>query len=194
MEEALIIFVRNLEIGQVKTRIAATLGEEATVKVYQVLLERTKTITEKLPLKKYVFYSDVIAENDLWSAEGFEKRLQIEGNLGEKMKAAFSEVMRDGAKKVIIIGSDCYDLTTKIVENAFSSLNFNDAVIGPAEDGGYYLLGLKELVDAVFDLDEWSTPTLCNSTFYVLKEAFKEVVMLPTLSDVDEEKDINFSY
>jgi hypothetical protein len=194
MEESLIIFVKNLEIGHAKTRIAATIGEEATLRVYKVLLEKTKSIIESLPCKKYVFYADSIGENDLWSDGNFEKRLQVEGNLGKKMKAAFTEVLAEGAKKVIIIGSDCYDLTTKIVESAFASLNFNDAVIGPAQDGGYYLLGLKEMIDTVFDVDEWSSPTLCNSTFYILKDSFKEVVMLPTLSDVDEEKDISFTY
>lgn len=194
MDEALIIFVRNLEVGKVKTRIAATMGDEATARIYQILLERTKAVTEPLMCNKYVYYADSVAENDLWDADGFEKRLQIDGDLGEKMKAAFKEIKDAGAKKIIIIGSDCYDLTTRNIENAFSSLNFNDAVIGPAEDGGYYLLGLKELTDSIFDLDEWSTVTLCNSTFYLLKEAFKEVVMLPTLSDVDEEKDISFAY
>jgi rSAM/selenodomain-associated transferase 1 len=170
------------------------MGDEATAKIYQVLLERTMAITEPLQCKKYVYYSDSIAETDLWDTDKFDKRLQIDGDLGQKMKAAFKEVKDAGAKKIIIIGSDCYDLTTKIIENSFSSLTFNDAVIGPAEDGGYYLLGLKELIDSIFDLDEWSTSTLSNSTFYLLKEAFKEVVMLPTLNDVDEEKDVSFSY
>ena len=194
MEEALIIFVKNLESGNAKTRIAATIGEAATLRVYKVLLEKTKSIIETLPCKKYVFYADHIAENDLWSNGNFEKRLQIEGNLGEKMKAAFKDVLAEGAEKIVIIGSDCYDLTTKIVESAFASLNFNDAVIGPAEDGGYYLLGMKEMIDPVFDINEWGSSTLCNSTFYILKDSFKEVAMLPTLNDVDEEKDINFAY
>ncbi len=194
MKESLIIFVRNPELGKVKTRIAQTLGDAAALNIYETLLERTKVIVQGLDCKKYVFYSDVIGENDLWSDGNFIKRLQVSGDLGERMKAAFQEVINDGAEKIIIIGSDCFDLNSKIIENAFASLTFNDAVIGPAEDGGYYLLGLKELISSVFDLKEWSTSTLFKSTFYTLKEQFKEVVMLPTLNDVDEAKDVNFSY
>ncbi len=194
MRESLIIFVRNPQLGKVKTRIADTLGDAAALNIYEVLLEKTKSIVQDLPCKKYVYYSDHIGEQDIWSDDIFTKRLQVEGDLGEKMKMAFQEVINDGAEKIVIIGSDCFDLNTKIIENAFACLNFNDAVLGPAEDGGYYLLGLKELISSVFELKEWSTSTLCNSTFYALKEQFKEVVMLPTLNDVDEAKDVNFSY
>lgn len=194
MKESLIIFVRNPELGKVKTRIANTLGDAAALNIYQILLEKTKSVVQNLNCKKYIFYSDYIGDQDLWSDASFIKRLQVAGDLGAKMKMAFEEVIADGADKIVIIGSDCFDLSTKIIENAFASLNFNDAVIGPAEDGGYYLLGLKELIPSVFELKEWSTPTLFNSTFYTLKEQFKEVVMLPTLNDVDEAKDVTFNY
>ncbi len=192
--ESLIIFVKNPVPGKVKTRIAATLGDEQAANIYKILLEKTKAVVTGLHCKKYVYYADWVEENDLWSGGDFEKRLQTDGDLGERMRAAFKEVFDENDGTAIIIGSDCYDLSQKILENAFSSLIYNDAVLGPATDGGYYLLGLKELIEPIFELKEWSSPTLCNSTFYALKDQFKEVVMLTELSDVDEEKDVQFSY
>lgn len=153
----LIIFVKNPELGKVKTRLAATVGEEAALAIYKRLLERTKTITQPLAVDKTVFYDQALGENDLWSEGGFFKALQTKGDLGEKMLAAFQSAIDKGYEQICVIGSDCYDLTTDILNQAFSSLEKHDAVIGEAVDGGYYLIGMNCLITDVFQNKKWST-------------------------------------
>src|SRR5688572_12789892 len=105
-ENALLIFVRNPELGKVKTRLASTIGAEKALKIYEELLRHTRRISEKLPVRKMLFYADEINLNDYWQAEDFQKFLQPAGELGIKMQAAFETAFSAGAKKVIIIGSD----------------------------------------------------------------------------------------
>src|SRR5688572_652040 len=103
-ENALLIFVRNPELGKVKTRLAATIGNEKALKIYEELLRHTRQISEKLPVQKLLFYADEINLNDNWQPENFQKFLQPAGDLGSKMQAAFETAFSAGAKKVIIIG------------------------------------------------------------------------------------------
>jgi rSAM/selenodomain-associated transferase 1 len=110
--------------------------------------------------------------------------------LGEKMQEAFEKMFTAGYKRVCIIGSDCYELTTTIIDNAFTALEKNDAVIGPAADGGYYLLGLGKMIPAVFGNKEWSTDTVYQSTIADFKNAGCSYEILPILNDVDNIEDV----
>lgn len=186
----LIIFVKNPELGKAKTRLAATVGEEAALAIYKRLLERTKSITQPLAVDKTVFYDQALGENDLWSEGGFSKDLQSNGDLGEKMLAAVQSAFQQGYERICVIGSDCYDLSTEILNQAFSSLENNDAVIGEAVDGGYYLIGMNRLITDVFQNKKWSTQEVFPSTIQDFKNKGFSYFELPVLNDVDTEEDL----
>ena len=186
----LIIFVKNPELGGVKTRLAKTIGNEAALEVYIKLLEKTVSITQDLELDKVVYYHERIGLDDLWDANNYEKALQKGGDLGEKMNHAFQAAFSKDYQNVCIIGSDCFELTPALVNQAFTELQSKQAVIGAAKDGGYYLLGMSQKVPDIFEAKAWSTNKVFNSTkndFIKLKLSFTE---LPILNDVDVEADL----
>jgi rSAM/selenodomain-associated transferase 1 len=189
-QNALLIFIRNPEKGKVNTRLAATIGDEKALVIYEELLRHTQNITRKLPVKKLLFYAEKITEQDNWPAENYYKIVQKNGDLGIKMQAAFESTFTNGAKKVIVIGSDCYELTEDILNQAFSELENHDAVIGPAADGGYYLLGFSRQNDSVFQNKTWSSDSVFAATIQDLENQNFKYKVLPVLNDVDEEKDL----
>ena len=189
-KELLIIFIKNPELGKVKTRLAATLGPEKALIIYNQLLSHTRKITEKLPLPQALYYSDFIPAKDSWDSQVFRKQVQSGSNLGDRMLRAFQEGFNEGYNRICIIGSDCFELTSEIVLNAFKKLEEHDVVIGPAEDGGYYLLGMQELQPYLFANKSWSTEAVLQQTLDEIKLKGLSVALLPTLTDVDEEKDL----
>ena len=192
MKSALIIFVRNPLLGKVKTRIAATIGDENALVIYKHLLQHTKNITESLPVTKFVFYADEVTTNDLWN--GYEKWLQSGTDLGERMSNAFESLFKNGFTKIVIIGSDCLELDEKMILDAFLKLNEYEIVIGPATDGGYYLLGMKSPFKNLFENITWSSNSVFNETIKQIEKRNLTLFLLPILNDVDEEKDITFDY
>jgi rSAM/selenodomain-associated transferase 1 len=155
------------------------------------LLQHTHSVTEKLPVTKFVFYADEINEDDLWN--GFEKRIQEGRNLGERMLKAFAGLIEIGFTKVCIIGSDCLELNTTILQVAFESLNKTDMVIGPVMDGGYYLLGTNKLIPEFFENKKWSTDSVFNDTLTDAAALKLAVHKLPMLNDIDNETDLRNS-
>jgi rSAM/selenodomain-associated transferase 1 len=107
------------------------------------------------------------------------------------MKVAFAEVFKKPHYPVIIIGTDCIELTSEIISNAFRQLNHYDVVIGPAKDGGYYLLGLKNPTPKIFDNIIWSTNTVLSETIKRVQKLDLTHCFMPVLSDVDVETDLN---
>lgn len=186
----LIIFVKNPILGKVKTRLAASIGDERALEAYIKLLNHTKAITSSLTIDKRVYYTWDIDENDLWSDGGYEKHLQSGEELGDRMMNAFQEAFDDGYSSVAIIGSDCYDLDTATIEEAFTALENNDVVIGPATDGGYYLLGMTQLYPQLFQNKKWSTESVFIDTIEDVIDLNILHKNLPTLSDVDNIKDL----
>jgi len=186
--EALIIFIRNPELGKVKTRLAITIGNEKALEVYQDLLFHTMTITQTVDCDKFVFYGNGIEPNDIWSTNLFEKKIQFGADLGAKMQNAFQELFNLGYKNCTIVGSDLFDLQAKHIIEAFHKLESSDAVIGPAEDGGYYLLGLKKIIPALFTNKSWGTETVLEDTLKDL--SFCSVAFLEILNDIDTFEDL----
>ena len=184
----LLVFTRNPALGKVKTRLAKTVGDKTALEVYTFLLERTRDIAAKVTADKAVYYSVKIRENDIWDATIFQKHLQVGEDLGIRMLHAFKNGFETGYEKVLIIGSDLYDLTAETIENAFIALENNEVVIGPAEDGGYYLLGMNSLEEKVFKNKDWGTETVRKDTLEDLKD--KKVFLLGELNDVDVFEDI----
>ena len=189
-KQALLIFVKNPEIGKVKTRLAATIGNEAALVIYQELLLHTVSVTERMPVNKFVFYSDHVEQEDVWNNKHYRKEVQEGVDLGERMKNAFASAFQKEYNKVVIIGTDCPDLNAEIIMNAFDHLQSDEIVIGPAEDGGYYLLGMKQVYSDLFENLQWSTNTVLSDTLKVCDELDLKYQLLPVLSDIDEERDL----
>ena len=187
--KALIIFVRKPELGKVKTRLAATLGNEKALTVYVELIEHTRAISGPANADKFIFYADTIGENDIWGEPGFTKKLQVNDDLGGKMKDAFTVLFKQGYEHVVIIGSDCFELSTIIIDEAFKLLEQKEVVIGPAKDGGYYLLGMKTLLPFIFENKHWSTEHVFQQTISDLQKENISFAELVTLTDVDTEED-----
>ena len=190
MKKAIIIFVRNPELGKVKTRLAKELGEEKTLEVYNGLLQHTHDVATKVDCNKFVYYADSINENDLWENDLFQKRLQAGEILGDRMMLAFMELFQLEYSKLLIIGSDCPELTNFIIDDAFEMLDINDVVVGPSLDGGYYLLGLKKLIPELFANKQWSTHTVLADTIKDMVRLQKTCFFLPELSDIDTLDDL----
>ena len=191
----LIIFYRNPELGKVKTRLAKTLGDEKALAIYLKLSSHTRAITENLAIDKVIYYSNFVDTEDVWPNTTFQKKLQNGNDLGEKMNNAFVEGFQSGYERVCIIGTDCFELSRDIIKQAFDQLHTNDAVIGPAKDGGYYLLGMKKPIPVLFKNKAWSSDTVATDTIQNFKDLSLSYAQLAVLTDVDEEKDLpsNFS-
>jgi len=184
----LLIFTRNPELGKCKTRLAANVGDQIALDIYKFLLNHTVSITKNLSATKTVYYSENVWENDIWDSTIFLKKLQNGSDLGYRMQQAFQEGFEDGFEKIIIIGSDLFDLSENDIENAFSALNDAEFVLGPAEDGGYYLLGMKYLEPNIFKNKAWGTNTVLQDTLTDLKN--KKTTFLERRNDIDIYDDI----
>ena len=184
----LLIFTRNPELGKAKTRLAKTVGDETALEIYKFLLDRTQEISSKVNADKAVYYSVKIRNNDIWEESIYQKYQQFGEDLGIRMKNAFKKGFESGYQKVMIIGSDLFDLSSEIIDNAFQKLNSNNFVIGPAEDGGYYLLGMTALQENIFKNKDWGTSSVRKETLKDLKD--KKVFLLEELNDVDVFEDI----
>ena len=187
----LMLFVRNPELGKVKTRLAASVGPEEALEIYMHLLQHTKQVTEKLSVDKLVYYSNEVNQQDLWPNDKYKKQVQPAGDLGDKMGAAFEAAFKEGYTSVVIIGSDCHQLTQEIIERAFKALETHEVVIGPALDGGYYLLGMNKLYPEFFRNKRWSTEHVFPDTILDIEKLHLSHVVLPELSDVDYIEDLD---
>jgi len=183
---AIITFVRTPELGKVKTRIAAAVGPHEALRIYKQLLLHTRHVLTEVKGDTYIYHTGSLAgeSSDLWKADVFHKRPQVEGDLGDKLQAAFAECLRE-YDKVIVIGSDCASLTSSHIDRAISALDDTDAVLGPTLDGGYYLLGLRRSIPSVFENIHWSTATVLDETLAQLAATNATHTLLEKLSDID---------
>ena len=188
-KNALIIFQKNIVKGKVKTRLAATVGEDNAMNVFKFLVIHTYKISCASDAQVFLFYSDFI-ESFSQMPCNFVGMVQEGTDLGERMYNAFIEVFNAGYSNVIIIGTDCYSLNTQILNEGFDKLKTNDFVIGPALDGGYYLLGMNTLTETVFQNKQWSTSTVCADTISDIKNLQQSFYTTETLSDIDNETDL----
>jgi len=194
----IIIFIKNPQLGKVKTRLAATMGDEKALEIYHKLLSVTKETVAQVDAKYHLFYSDFIDREDDWDNDIFVKYVQQGEDLGARMSHAFHTVFSSTdhteINKVTIIGSDCAELTPAILNMAFTILKDADVVVGPTFDGGYYLLGMKDHHTELFKNISWSTESVYEETNDVAKRLNLNIADLPTLNDIDNEKDwINYT-
>ncbi|MEQ8878613.1 MAG: TIGR04282 family arsenosugar biosynthesis glycosyltransferase [Cyclobacteriaceae bacterium] len=195
----LIIFVKNLVPGHVKTRLAEEIGIDGALDVYQYLVEHTAEITEVLEVDKAVFYSEYVEIEDIWDDSQYKLLIQKGKSLGERMSNAFQKAFEMGYEKVVLIGSDSIEISEKHLTEAFKQLDENSYVIGPAKDGGYYLLGMKEPTPAFFDGKKYGHDKVLKELLEEVAKTQKEFFLLDELSDIDtfqdlKDSDIDFQF
>jgi rSAM/selenodomain-associated transferase 1 len=193
-DRCLLFFIKNPEKGKVKTRLASAIGDEMAAKLYKrFLLEMLFTLNRGTFLF-YLCYYPVDSLNDLkdWLGDHYLYMPQIGENLGERMKNGFLEAFSMNFKRVVLVGSDIPDLPLDFIEEAFTSLQEQDGVIGPSFDGGYYLIGFKNksFSPRVFDGIRWGTKSVFEETLKVLKREELTVHTLKPLRDIDTAGDL----
>lgn len=187
---ALILFVKNARRGHVKTRLASFLGEEMALKIYLALCERIKEVCKEFPGTCYVYYSEYIPEKeDIWSDGFFVKKTQCTSpDLGERMKAAFNDLCPQ-FESVMLIGTDIPNLSMDILKDATLALVENELVIGPSLDGGYYLIGMKNTNEFLFDNMVWSVDTVLEESIRRADSRKISYQLLKPLPDIDTYED-----
>ena len=186
-KKLLIVFVKNIKLGKVKTRLAKTIGNEAALEVYKELVTITEKVTSNLAFDKVIYFSDEVIASK-W--KNSEKKLQFGLDLGERMKNAFADGFHLEYDSIVLIGSDLPEISATIISNGFAKLKKNDVVFGPAQDGGYYLIGMNKLYPCVFEDKPWSRPNLLEVTTSELKQKNTSFLFLETLNDIDTYDDL----
>ena len=193
-DRCLLFFIKNPERGKVKTRLASAVGGEMAVRLYKrFLLEMLSTLNKGTFLFYLCFYpADALEDLRKWLGEEYLYMTQQGEDLGERMKNGFMEALAMKFKRVVLIGSDIPDLPLEFIEEAFTSLQEKDVVIGPSLDGGYYLIGFKDKTFSAraFEGIHWSTESVFEKTLKVLKQEGLTVHTLQPLRDIDTVEDL----
>lgn len=188
-KNALIIFQKNEILGNVKTRIAAKVGDQKALEIYQDLVGHTLQVCRKISSSKFIYYSDFIPKDSISSDSEYQVETQSGFDLGSKMQNAFQNLFDKGFEKVILIGTDCGELESRHLEEAYELLESHEAVLGPAKDGGYYLVGMRRQIPGFFEGIPWSTSKVLLLTLEKLENQTVTYGLLDLLSDVDEWED-----
>ena len=188
LKNLLVVFARTPTLGKVKTRNAKEMGVEKALSIYSKLLEYTLKISKASDLPYKVYLSEFpITQPD------FQFEIQQGSNLGDKMKTAFLSEL-DKYEKVVLIGSDCLDISANDITNAFQDLDRVDLVIGPAVDGGYYLIGMKKPYNNIFSEIPWGTSEVLAKTLEKCSNSNISVHLLRELNDIDYPEDLPASW
>ena len=186
----LMVFMKNPIAGKVKTRLAIDIGKEEALNIYLRLIEYTQFVTSKIQTcDKAIYYSSSVEEHDQWNSDTYNKYQQKGKGLGEKLSNAFADAFNQGYEKVIAIGTDSFEITGNIIDKAFRSLQDSEIVIGPAKDGGYYLIGMNEHKPEIFNGIEWGTDKVLSATLSIIRSINYRHAILKELSDIDTMED-----
>lgn len=183
---AIVLFFKNPRKGHVKGRLSKQIGEDKALGVYNQLLLRTLKITRSLKQTHDVYYY-CDEDDNVFDLDNFH--VQEGGNLREHIKNAADKHLKNH-DKVVLIPSDCFDLTSDDLENAFNELDHADVVFGPATDGGIYLIALKQEMDYLFENIPINSPEILHFMIDELVEKGLSYSLLPTRIDVDTEDDL----
>ena len=187
-KQLLIIYTKNPIHGKVKTRLAKTIGDKKALEIYQFLLSNIQSEIKELNVDVEVHYTYFIDDEDDWQGDRLEKKMQIEGDLGERMDSTFKHAFANGYQQVIGIGTDIYDLNAGDIQDGFDQLETYDYCLGPANDGGYYLIGMTEYQPKLFQNKSWSTSSVLQETLQDL--AGEDVALLNEKMDIDTIDDV----
>ncbi len=186
-KDLVIVFVKNIKLGKVKTRLAKTIGNQCAFDVYSKLVEVTEIAIKNIAVDKHIYFSDAVIYTK-WKDDF--KTVQQGRDLGERMKNAFIDGFKAGYNRIVLIGSDLPDIKSEHLKTGLQALDENDVVFGPAEDGGYYLIGLSKMHDFIFENKPWSESYLLEKTIHELKEKHVKFSTLVTLNDIDTFEDL----
>ncbi|HIK44255.1 MAG TPA: TIGR04282 family arsenosugar biosynthesis glycosyltransferase, partial [Leptolyngbyaceae cyanobacterium M65_K2018_010] len=191
----LILLARYPQPGQVKTRLIPALGAEGAAQVYRQLAEHTvaqgRILQSQRSLALNLWYTGATeAAMQTWLGEGLIYQAQPQGDLGDRLTAAFRFAFDQGYGSAIAVGTDCPGLNAGILEQGFTALENHPLVLGPAQDGGYYLIGLKQLWPRLFQGIAWSTASVLAQTLAQARQLGLTPAFLPTLTDVDRPEDL----
>ncbi len=182
----LIVFLRAPQVGQVKTRLAAALGGEATLAAYRHLLDVTLGAVRELDSVELRYTPDNASLSvEPWRRSGWSTATQGGGDLGERLVRAFADGFASGADRIAVIGTDCPHVTAEDIRWAWEALMSHDVVLGPATDGGYWLIGLRSPQPGLFSGMRWGGETLFQETRRRAVEFGLTVAVLRELPDVD---------
>jgi hypothetical protein len=191
----LLVFTRYPEPGKTKTRLIPLLGEQGASDLHSHLT--VATIDQIEPLANSQWSLEICFTGGSqklmqdWLGDRFNYREQRGDGLGDRMKLAFTDAFAAGVSQVAIIGTDCPDLTASIITEAFTALGDRDLVLGPAEDGGYYLIGLKQVWVELFTGIAWGTDTVLAQTLAIAEKLALRTYLLPVLQDIDRPEDLD---
>src|SRR5437879_2438726 len=186
--EKLFVFMRAPRPGTVKTRLAKAIGMEAACAAYRRLVETLLKQLRNIRAVELCFSpDDAAAEIRSLLEEDWNSRPQGGGDLGQRLQSAFERAFATGVKRAVIIGSDCPAITAEDIHEAWRSLRTHDVVLGPATDGGYWLIGLKRPQPQLFRDIPWSTERVFIETTKRIRQAGLSVQLLRELQDVDTE-------
>ncbi len=191
-QNLLIMFIKAPHPGAVKTRLQTHLSPQQAALLYQALVEDQ---TEALISGDYdlvLFFSPVEEEPFIsdWLGSGLRLQAQHGGDLGARMHNAFLWAFRQGYKRTALIGSDVPDINQELILHAFTVLGKKELVIGPSEDGGYYLIGLRRPCAALFENMTWSVDSVCEETLRRAGQARLTVGTLVEKRDIDSIEDV----
>jgi len=194
-KELLIVFTRFPQAGKVKTRLIPALGAEGAARLHRRLAEHAVAQARRLVQLRETLLQIHCAEGEemewnRWLGHDLHYTLQVPGDLGTRMAAAFAMAFARGVSSAIIMGSDCPDLTAPILDQAFDTLLEKDLVLGPAGDGGYYLIGLKRHTPELFQEVSWGTDQVLARTTDLATHLGIAHSLLPQLDDVDRPEDL----
>lgn len=186
-------FLKSPRPGRVKTRLARRLGAEAAASLYRSFLRDTLEWLARFPARRrFLYYSPAGAAREcarLAPGEAFELRPQSTGSLGRRLERAFEELLDDGSR-VVVLGTDCPLLGSAELRLAFDALRQSDLVLGPAFDGGYYLIGLRRAQPELLRGIPWSTPDVLRATLERATDLGLSWAQLAPLGDVDTVGDL----
>src|SRR5579883_313610 len=193
--DRLIIFTRYPEPGKAKTRLIPALGAIGAAAIHRQMTEHTLMQARMLLASQSVTVDVQFAEGDCermadWLGADLNYQVQASGDLGERMAHAFETAFAAGSTAVVIIGTDCPQLDVDLLAKAFGELRQHDLVLGPAVDGGYYLIGLRRPIPELFRGIAWSTADVLAQTLVIAHQRSLRVCHLPTLADVDYPADL----
>lgn len=187
MNQLLMVFVKDSKKYPVKTRLKASIGKNKSIWIYNQILNKTARVTKNLKVDVAIFhYNSILSKNPFNNFSKWNK-IQIGKNLGEKISNAFDWGFEKGYNKIIIIGSDLWELNEDIIYKGFFELNNYQVVIGPSIDGGYYLLGLNKKMPKLFQGIKWGTKSVLRNTINLLNN---KPYILPELNDIDTYEDL----
>jgi rSAM/selenodomain-associated transferase 2/rSAM/selenodomain-associated transferase 1 len=195
LPERLIVFTRYPKAGVTKTRLIPALGAAGAAELQRRMTEhaigRARVFGRQRTATVEVCYEGARRRRMArWLGPGLAYRQQGGGDIGERMAHSFREAFSEGAERVVIVGTDCPGITSALLDDAFDALTRNDVVFGPANDGGYYLIGLKTDVPELFVDVPWSTDNVLSRTLEIVRELGLNVAMVASLDDVDRPEDL----